>query len=48
MEKSWLCVVNPSSASHTGLSAGAPDSVRCARLADGELAALEKTTEAYG
>jgi hypothetical protein len=27
----------------TGLSGGAPDSVRCARLADGELAALGKT-----
>jgi hypothetical protein len=33
---------------HTGLSGGASDSVRCARLADGESAALEKTTEAYG
>jgi hypothetical protein len=29
-------------AKHTGLSGGAP------RLADGELAALGKTTEAYG
>jgi hypothetical protein len=27
---------------------GTPDSVRCARLADGEPAALGKTTEAYG
>jgi hypothetical protein len=27
---------------HTGLSGGAPDSVRCARLADGEPAALGK------
>jgi hypothetical protein len=35
-------------AKHTGLSGGAPDSVRCARLADGELAALEKTTKVYG
>jgi hypothetical protein len=33
---------------HTGLSDGAPDSVRCARLADGEPATLGKTTEAYG
>jgi hypothetical protein len=33
---------------HTGLSGGAPDSVRCARPADGEPAGLEKTTEAYG
>jgi hypothetical protein len=32
---------------HTGLSDGAPDSVRCARLVDGEPNALEKTTEAY-
>ena len=29
-----------SSVWHTGLSGGAPDSVRCARLASGELAAL--------
>jgi hypothetical protein len=29
---------------HTGLSSGAPDNVWCARLADGELAALGKTT----
>jgi hypothetical protein len=27
---------------HTGLSGGAPDSVRCARLVSGEKAALEK------
>jgi hypothetical protein len=32
---------------HTRLSGGAPASVRCARLADGELAALGKMTEAY-
>jgi hypothetical protein len=38
----------PTPARHTGLSGGAPDSVRCARLADGEPAALEKMTEAYG
>jgi hypothetical protein len=48
MRKSWLCAANPSSAWHTGLSGGAPDRVRCARLGDGELAALGKTTEAYG
>jgi hypothetical protein len=29
-------------ARHTGLSGGAPDSVWCARLADGEPVALEK------
>jgi hypothetical protein len=32
---------------HTRLSGGAPDSVHCTRLADGKLAALEKTMEAY-
>jgi hypothetical protein len=31
---------NFSSVWHTGLSGGAPDSVRCARLVRGELAAL--------
>jgi hypothetical protein len=31
----------------TILSGGAPDSVRCPRLADGEPAALRKMTEAY-
>jgi hypothetical protein len=40
LEKTWLCAVNSSSAWHTGLSDGAPDSVRCARLDLGELAAL--------
>jgi hypothetical protein len=35
-------------ARHTGLSSGAPNSVRFARLADGELATLGKTTKAYG
>jgi adenylylsulfate kinase-like enzyme len=36
--------VQPKSSSvwHTGLSGGAPDSVRCARLASGELASLGK------
>jgi hypothetical protein len=33
----------PTLARHTGLSGGAPDSVRCARLAGCELAALGKT-----
>jgi hypothetical protein len=36
-----LCAANTSSAWHTGRSGGAPDSVRCPRLADGEPAALE-------
>jgi hypothetical protein len=31
----------------TGLSGGAPDSVRCARLASGQLAALENSSAAY-
>jgi hypothetical protein len=39
-KKSWLCAANSSSAWHTGLSGGATDSVRCARLVRGELAAL--------
>jgi hypothetical protein len=33
----------PTLARHTGLSGGAPHSVRCARLAGGELAILRKT-----
>jgi hypothetical protein len=32
---------------HTGLSGGAPDSVRCARLVSGEKAALGKRSAAY-
>jgi hypothetical protein len=40
MGKSWLCAANSSSAGHTGLFGGAPDSVRCPRLADVEPAAL--------
>jgi hypothetical protein len=40
MGKSWLCAANSSSTWHTGLSGGAPDSVRCPRLADGEPATL--------
>jgi hypothetical protein len=39
-EKSWLCAANTTSVWHTGLSSGAPDSVRCARLVSGENAAL--------
>jgi hypothetical protein len=31
-QKTWLCAANSSSAWHTGLSSGAPDTVRCARL----------------
>jgi hypothetical protein len=37
-----------SSVWHTGLSSGAPDSVRCARLVSGEKAALGKRSAAYG
>jgi hypothetical protein len=31
-EKTWLCAANSFSTWHTGLSGGASDSVRCARL----------------
>jgi hypothetical protein len=41
-ENTWLGTANTNSVWHTGLSGGAPDSVRCARLAGGELAALGK------
>jgi LSD1 subclass zinc finger protein len=34
--------------SHTGLSDGAPDSVRCARLVSGELVTLGKSSAVYG
>ena len=37
-----------SSVWHTGLSGGAPDSVRCARLNSGELAALGNSPAMYG
>jgi hypothetical protein len=40
VKKTWLCAANFSSAWHTRLSGGAPDSVWCARLVWGELAAL--------
>jgi hypothetical protein len=39
---------NFSSVWHTGVSGGAPDSVRCARLVSGEKAALGKRSAAYG
>jgi hypothetical protein len=35
-----LCAANSSSAWHTGLSGGAPDNVRCARLVNGEVAGV--------
>jgi hypothetical protein len=51
-ERSWRRVrcVQPKLARvwHTGLSGGAPDSVRCPRLLDEELAALEKITGPFG
>jgi hypothetical protein len=37
-----------SSVWHTGLSGGAPDSVRCARLNSGEQATLGRSLAAYG
>jgi hypothetical protein len=37
-----------SAVEHTGLSGGAPDSVRCARLAFGELATLGNSSAVYG
>jgi hypothetical protein len=36
-----------SSVWHTGLSDGAPDTVRCVRLVSGEKAALGKSSTAY-
>jgi hypothetical protein len=33
---------------HTGLSGGAPDVVRCARLVSGEKATLRKRSATYG
>jgi hypothetical protein len=39
---------NLSSVWHTGLSGGAPDSVRCVRLVSGEQAAIGKSLVAYG
>jgi hypothetical protein len=46
----WLGCVQPrlSSVWHTGLSGGAPDSVRCARLNSGEPAALGRSLARYG
>jgi hypothetical protein len=42
LHRSWLGAAKLSSVWHTGLSGGAPDSVRCARLVPGEKAALGK------
>jgi hypothetical protein len=42
LQKSSCLQPKTSSAWHTGLSGGAPDSVRCARLAFGEKATLRK------
>jgi hypothetical protein len=53
-EKDWKRVgcacVQPTTAQSgcTGLSGGAPDSVRCARLGSGELATLGNSSAAYG
>jgi hypothetical protein len=47
-EKSWLCTAKLCSVWHTGLSGGAPDSVRCARLTRREKAALGNSPTAYG
>jgi hypothetical protein len=44
LKMSWLCTPNSSSAWHTGLSGGAPDSVQCPRLVNGEPAALGSDT----
>jgi hypothetical protein len=51
-EKEWKRVgyAQPTAAQSgcTGLSGGAPDSVRCARLGFGELATLGNSSAAYG
>ena len=47
MQKTWLGTAKSSSVWHTGLSGGAPDSVRCARLNSGEQAALGKCLATY-
>ena len=47
-EKTWLGAAKFSSVWHTGLSGGAPDSVRWCRLVSGEKAALGKRSVAYG
>jgi hypothetical protein len=47
-EKTWLEQPRLSAVWHTRLSGGAPDSVRCARLASGELATLRNSSVAYG
>jgi hypothetical protein len=48
LEKSWQSQPTPARAWHTGLSGGAPDSVRCPRLVNGELAALGKRERRSG
>jgi hypothetical protein len=47
LEESACVQPRLSTVSHTGLSGGAPDSVRCARLVSGELATLGKTSAVY-
>jgi hypothetical protein len=46
-EKTWLEQPRLSAVWHTGLSGGAPDSVRCAPLASGEQATLGNSPTAY-
>jgi hypothetical protein len=48
MRKTWLGTAKSSSVWHTGLSGGAPDSARCARLNSGEQAALGRSLAVYG
>jgi hypothetical protein len=55
MQKAWLCTAKTQlSLAHrtvrwcTGLSGGAPDSVRCARLNSGELPALGRSLATIG
>jgi hypothetical protein len=42
LQMTWFGAAEVQLVWHTGLSSGAPDSVRCARLASGEQATLEK------
>jgi hypothetical protein len=48
LEKSWKSIANTSSAWHTGLSGGVPDSVQCPWLVNSELAALGKRERRCG
>jgi hypothetical protein len=48
MKKAWMCTQSLSSVWHIGLSGGALDSVRCARLNSGEQAALGRSQASYG